>query len=181
MQDSRCIRNLALIGFMGSGKSSVGRWVARRLRFAFLDTDEWITARAGKSIPQLFAEDGEARFRQYENDAVAALLACRRTVIATGGGLVAHADHLASLRTHALIVCLWASPEQLWERTRHQAHRPLLQTPEPLARIRELLAQREPYYRQADVLIHTERRSVEEIARLVIAQFRLALDDQLPP
>jgi shikimate kinase len=170
----RNISNLALIGFMGAGKSSVGRLVAGHLRFDFLDTDEVIEASAGKSISDIFAREGEAAFRAHERRVVGELEARTRLVIATGGGLPTNPANQASLKTHALVVCLWASPETIWERVRGQTHRPLLQTPDPLAKIRELLAIREPFYRQADVLVNTERRSVMEVAQQVIHQFGLA-------
>jgi len=79
-----------------------------------------------------------------------------------------------TLREHALVVCLWASPEAIWERVRHQTHRPLLQTADPLSRIRELLAEREPHYRQADILVHTEMRTAREVAHQVVSQYRAA-------
>jgi shikimate kinase len=172
MQSGRTIHNLAIIGFMGTGKSSVGQLVAARLRLPFLDTDAWIESHAGKSIPRIFAEDGEAAFRQHEQAAVQDLAARRGLVIATGGGLGADPAHFASLRAHAWIVCLCASPEAIWTRTRHHHHRPLLQTSDPLARIRALLAQREPVYRQADLLVSSEFRSVQEVAQLLATQFQ---------
>src|SRR5580700_1326300 len=174
MSDARTILNLALVGFMGTGKSSVGRLAAEQLRFAFIDTDELIENEVGRSISEIFAQQGEAAFRKYEKDVVNALSARRDTVIATGGGLVADPSHLASLKSHALVVCLWASPETIWERVRTQSHRPLLQTPDPQARIRELLEERAPAYRQADVLIHTGLRSAKEAAHQVLHQFHLA-------
>jgi shikimate kinase len=174
MSDARTIQNLALIGFMGAGKSAVGRLVAQHLQFTFLDTDEWIENEVGKSIPEIFAQEGEAAFRQYERDAVNALSARRDTVIAAGGGLVADPSNLANLKTHALVICLWASPETIWARVRTQTHRPLLKTPDPQAKIRELLAQRAPIYRQADVQILTEFRSPKEVVQHVLHQFHLA-------
>jgi shikimate kinase len=174
----RAIHNLVLIGFMGSGKSSIGRLVAARLGFDFVDTDAWIEARTGRSVTRVFAEEGEAVFRQYEREAVAAAALLRRTVIATGGGLPVDPANLASLRAHALVICLWAAPETIWERVRHQVHRPLLRTADPRARIRELLAEREPFYRQADVLVNTQSRSIQQVAQLVEAQFLSVYDDQ---
>jgi shikimate kinase len=170
----RTILNIALVGFMGTGKSSVGRLAAEQLRFAFIDTDELIENEVGHSIPEIFAQLGEPAFRKYERDVVNALSTRRDTVIATGGGLVADPANLASLKTHALVVCLWASPETIWERVRAQSHRPLLQTPDPQSKIRELLEQRAPAYRQADVLIHTGLRSAKEAAQQVLHQFHLA-------
>ena len=94
--------------------------------------------------------------------------------LVTGGGLPVGEGNLASLKTHALVVCLWASPETIWERVRAHDHRPLLNEGDPIAKIRELLAVREPYYRQADVLVNTEMRSLREVAQHVIHQFHMA-------
>ena len=174
MDSTRQIRNLALIGFMGSGKSSVGRLVAEQLHFTFLDTDEVIETRAGKPITDIFAQDGEPAFRQWERRVVEELTRRKRTVIATGGGLPADETNLASLKTHALVICLWASPETIWERVQGHNHRPLLNERDPPGKIRELLAAREPFYRQADVLVNTGMRSVREVAQHVVHQFHMA-------
>jgi shikimate kinase len=198
MTSERAIRNLALIGFMGSGKSSVGRLAADLLHFTFLDTDRVIEARAGTSISEIFAVQGEPAFRDWEERIVEELARRTKTVIATGGGLPLNEANLVSLKAHALVLCLWASPETLFERVRHHSHRPLLKppgspepngvlespagdeagpaqnSPDPLERIRTLLAVREPHYRLADVLVNTERRSVREVAAQVVHQFHLA-------
>src|SRR5256885_8806946 len=174
MTGGRVTPNLALVGFMGAGKSSVGQPAAAQLRFRLVDTDDLIGARAGKTIPAIFAEEGEPQFRKYERAVVDELQGFHRTVIATGGGLITNEENLNSLKTHALVICLWASPETIWERVRSQTHRPLLQTPDPQATIRQLLAEREPFYRQTDVLVNTERRALKEVVHHVIHQFRLA-------
>jgi shikimate kinase len=171
--NSRQIRNIALIGFMGTGKSSVGRIIAEQLHYSFLDTDELVESRAGKSISIIFAQDGEAAFRKQEQAVVAELASRSQSVISTGGGVGASESNLASLREHALVVCLWASAEKIWERVRSQTHRPLLQEADPLAKIRQLLAVREPFYKQADVLLNTEVRSLKEVVQQVLHQFRL--------
>ncbi len=174
MSTLRQIHNIALIGFMGTGKSSVGQLVAAQLHFTFLDTDHVIESRIGKSISDIFAQDGEPAFRSLENKIVGELAARKKTVISTGGGLPANPDNLASLKQHSLVVCLWASPEKIWERVRTQTHRPLLHQPDPLAKIRNLLAEREPCYRQADVLLNTEMRALKDVAQQVIHQYHLA-------
>jgi shikimate kinase len=170
----RRIQNIALIGFMGTGKSSVGQMVAAQLHFTFLDTDHVIEARAGKMISEIFAQQGEPAFRELERNIVGELVSRKKTVISTGGGLPANPENLASLKTHSLVVCLWASPEKIWERVRSQTHRPLLREPDPLAKIRSLLADREPFYREADVLLNTEMRSLKDVAQQVIHQFHTA-------
>lgn len=159
---------------MGVGKSSVGRILAENLAFQFLDTDESIEERTGKTINKIFAELGEPAFRDLERRLVAELATRDNLVISTGGGLAANADNLASLKTNSLVVCLWASPEAIYERVKTQTHRPLLLNENPLAKIKELLAIREPFYRQADVLVNTERRSVKEVAQHVLYQFHSA-------
>ncbi len=168
---NRAIRNLALIGFMGTGKSSVGRALAAHFNFEFLDTDELIVTRAGKPITDIFAHDGEPAFRELERQIVAELGARSGCVISTGGGLGANAELLAALKEHALTVCLWASPETIFERVKHSSHRPLLNHPDPLARIRELLAQREGVYKQADLLIGTELRQIREVVHQIVIHF----------
>jgi shikimate kinase len=170
----RVIRNLALIGFMGTGKSSAGRIAADLLHFTYLDTDQVVEARAGKSISDIWVQDGEPAFREWECRVVQELTPRTKTVISTGGGLPANDNNLASLKTHALVICLWASPEIIFERVGTHTHRPLLNGPAPLAKIRQLLAAREAYYRQADVLVNTEMRSVRDVAIQVIHQFHTA-------
>lgn len=166
--------NLALVGFMGTGKSSVGRLAADQLGFTFLDTDEAIEEQTGKTVSQIFAENGEPVFRDLEKDLLKRLCSRDRVIISTGGGLAANSENVASLKNHSLVVCLWASPEAIWERVKGQTHRPLLQAPDPLAKIRELLSMREPFYRQADVLVNTELRSVKEVTQHVLFQFQIA-------
>ena len=173
MQSDRRVVNIALIGFMGTGKTSVGRLVAEQLHFDYLDTDELIQSRTGRPIVEIFSTDGEAAFRKMEQELVGELAARTKTVIATGGGLPMNPQNLVSLKTHALVVCLWASPEKIWERVKNQTHRPLLHDADPQKKIRELLAAREPFYRQADVLLNTELRSVREVTQQVAHQFRL--------
>jgi shikimate kinase len=167
--------NLALIGFMGTGKTSVGRLVADQLGFEFLDTDELIQIRAGRTIADIFAKEGEPAFRQLERQIVQELSTREKTVIATGGGLPTNAENLAALKSFALVVCLWASAEKIWERVRNQSHRPLLHDTDPQKKIRDLLAVRKPFYHQADVLINTDLRSVREAAQQIALQFKLAL------
>lgn len=174
MHSGRNLQNLALIGFMGTGKTSVGKLVAEQLHLDFLDTDELIQSRTGRTIADIFAKQGEAVFRALERQLVDELAQRTQTLISTGGGLPTNPENLAQLKTHALVVCLWSSPEKIWERVRHQAHRPLLHDPDPQKKIRELLAAREPFYKQADVLVNTDTRSLREVVQQVALQFKLA-------
>lgn len=168
------MQNLALIGFMGTGKSSVGRHVAEALNFAFVDTDALIEARTGRTITAIFATEGEPAFRAWERRIVEELGQRQKMVIATGGGLPVDPVNLENLKAHSLVVCLWTSAETIYERVRAHSHRPLLNGPDPLGKIRQLLAAREPYYRQADVLVNTEQRPLREVALQVVHHYHLA-------
>ena len=160
---------------MGTGKTSVGRLAAEQLHFTYLDTDELIQTHTGRTIADIFKTDGEPAFRELEKKVVAELAGLTKTVISTGGGLPANLENLASLKKNALVVCFWASPEKIWERVKNQSHRPLLENADPQAKIRELLAAREPFYKQADVLMNTEIRTVREMAQQVTHQYRMAV------
>ena len=174
MTSGRPFRNLALIGYMGVGKSTVGAIVASLLDFEFIDTDRVIEERSGRRISDIFATQGEAAFRAMESDLVRELESSHAKVIATGGGLPMNPDNFASLRRHAFIVCLWGSVDTIYQRVRHQTHRPLLQTADPTERIREMLAIRGPVYRQADLLVGVDFRSPAESARQIVVAFRQA-------
>lgn len=173
MQPPRQYHNIALVGFMGVGKSTVGQILAGLLDFEFVDTDRVIETREGRRISDIFAAEGEPHFRDLETNLVREYETRPGLILSTGGGLVVRPENLASLRKHSLIVCLWASPAVIFERVRHQGHRPLLQTPDPLARITELLEQRKPAYQQADILVGVDFRSPQETAQYIANSFRL--------
>jgi len=165
-------RNVALIGFMGAGKTTVGAILAGILGFDFLDTDKVIEQRQGRRIADIFAHEGEPFFRGLESSLCAELEAADGKVIATGGGLPVNPANLASLHRHAFVVCLWASPETIYARVRTQHHRPLLQTENPLESIRDLLARRTTAYREADLIVGVDFRSPVETARHIANAFR---------
>ena len=115
---NRQIRNIALTGFMGCGKTAVGRVAAKVGGFEFLDTDQFIEEHVGKSIPRIFEEHGEETFRRYEREVVVRLAERENTVIATGGGLLVDAENMDTMKQYAMVFCLWASPESIWRRVK---------------------------------------------------------------
>jgi shikimate kinase len=162
------IRNIVLTGFMGSGKSTVGRRLARRLGWSFVDTDLEIEERAGKPIVEIFAEAGEQVFRDLETQVARECVGRQRTVIATGGGIVMREENRKALNEAGLVVYLKASVETIWQRTQHTAKRPLLKTENPRQKIQELLVQRKPVYALAPVRVRVGGRPVGQIVELII-------------
>jgi shikimate kinase len=140
--------NIVLIGLMGTGKTTVGQYLARRMGRPFVDTDDWIVRRAGRSIAEIFAAEGEAGFRAREAAVIAEVAARDGLVIATGGGAVLLPENRAALRQKGLVIWLDAPPEEVYARTIHSAgtHRPLLAAPDPLRRLQELARERAPLY-----------------------------------
>ncbi|MBK9122227.1 MAG: shikimate kinase [Chloroflexi bacterium] len=155
--------NIVLTGFMGTGKSTVGKLVADELRMSFVDTDTLIQSRAGRAIPAIFAEDGEAVFRAMERDVCVELAAQHGLVVATGGGMLVDPRNRAAFAATALIVCLWASPGTIAARLAGNSGRPLA------ASWRALLEQRTPIYRQLPHHLDTTGRAPEDTAQEVIA------------
>jgi shikimate kinase len=153
--------NIFLVGMMGAGKTSVGRVLARDLGKTFYDSDQLIESRTGVRIPVIFELEGESGFRARERAVIAELTELHGVVIATGGGAVLDADNRAALSARGVVVYLRGSVNELWNRTRHDRHRPLLQTPDPLARLKELYAQRDPLYREvAHLTVDTGSQSL---------------------
>ncbi len=162
-------RNLVLIGMSGAGKSRVGRLVAQRLRWRFVDTDVEIERTTGRSVPDIFAADGEAAFRAVERAVVARAARRAGAVIATGGGAVLDPANRALLFSGNLVICLVASAEQIAERlARSRERRPILEGPDPLAAIRALQKQRAPAYALAHHTISTDDRTLGEIVAEVL-------------
>ena len=166
---------LALIGLPGSGKTTVGRMLARRLQLPFLDSDQEIERRIGCSIRQFFEEESEARFRDIEAEVIDVLTRSGPGVLSTGGGAVLRPENRARLHERCRVVYLHARPEDLARRLRRDTQRPLLQVDDPLKRLRELHATRDPLYREtAHFVIETGRPSVATLVNMIVMQLELA-------
>ena len=173
--------NIVLCGFMGTGKSTVGRMLARQLHLTFVDMDAVIEARAGKPIARIFAEEGEPHFRALERALAQELAAQPRLVVATGGGIVLNPDNLRNFGRTGLVVCLSASPEVIYARTAHAQHRPLIEQDDKFKRIVELLAQRRALYAAIPHQIDTTTLTPQEIAAQVLTLWQRATDAPNPP
>jgi shikimate kinase len=170
------VPSLVLVGLPGSGKSTVGRSLGRRLAVPFHDSDHALEQRIGCSIREFFEREGESRFRDLEHEVLADLVAPGPPrVIATGGGAVLREQNRQLLRQGPHVVYLHSSPEEIWRRLRHDTQRPLLQVNDPQARLRHLFAERDPLYREvADFVIETGRPSVPTLVNMVAMQLDLA-------
>lgn len=175
---------LALVGMPGGGKSTVGRQLAKRLGWPFFDSDSVIEKRLGVTIRTYFEREGEAAFRDIEAAVIDELTASAHVVLATGGGAVLRAENRQRLHDRCRVVYLRSSPEELHRRLRHDTSRPLLQVADPLGRLRELCAKRDPLYREAaHFVVETGRPSVAALVNTVLMQLELAgeLDPTLAP
>jgi len=160
--------NLYLVGFMGSGKSTVGRLVAKQLGFPLLDSDHEIERVQQRTVAQIFAELGEAAFRAMEREFVERGHPARGCVVACGGGLIVPAGMLELLRSRGVVVCLHAPLETVLERTARHSHRPLLEVANREERLRQLYADREQLYRNAGTVVLTDKRPLREIVAHVL-------------
>lgn len=172
-----------LVGLPGSGKSTVGRQLARRLGLPFFDADHVIEDRLGCSIKVFFAREGETAFRDLEVEVIDELTRGSRCVLSTGGGAVLRPENRTHLRDRGQVVYLRTTPDELFRRLRNDRHRPLLQVDDPQARLRDLHAQRHPLYAEiAHFTIDTGRPSVPTLVNTILMQLELAgVVDNVPP
>jgi shikimate kinase len=167
--------NIVLIGFMGSGKTSIGRLVAHRLGFQFIDTDAVIVERAGMQIPEIFSRHGEPWFRDQESCALRSLGIIQRAVISTGGGIVLRPENRDLLQELGFVVWLTASEDVIFDRVSRNKKRPLLHTPNPRQTVHDLLEQRRPLYTgAAQFTVDSTDLGHEAAAEAVIAEARRA-------
>ena len=165
--------NVFLIGPMGAGKTTIGRQLARSLKLEFVDSDHEVERRTGADIPWIFDIEGEAGFRRRERAVIEELCSRRGLVVATGGGVVLDPCNRADLARSGTVIYLSASPDRIYARTVKSQHRPLLRTADPRARIEQIVAEREPLYREiADIVVDTERRGVSSAVSFIVKQLR---------
>lgn len=166
-------RNVCLVGMMGAGKTTVGRQLAKRLGWHFVDSDHEIEARTGVTIPTIFEIEGEGGFRRRESDVIRLLAQGEHQVLATGGGAVLDSDNRRHLREAGLVVYLRVLPLALFERTRHDRNRPLLQVADPLGKIEELFGLRDPLYLDvADIVIEGSAGGISATIRRIEQELR---------
>jgi len=158
-------KNIILTGFMGVGKTSVGTQLATDTGFTFVDTDDLIEADQKMTISDIFEKHGETYFRDVEARIIQRVMMGQNQVIATGGGAVIRDENRQAFKKAGLVVCLTARPEVIYERIKHETHRPLLRTSDPLEKIREMLDSRDGFYAQADVTIDTSEMPVDAVLR----------------
>lgn len=167
-----CFNNIYIVGFMGTGKTTVGKKVARKLKRRFFDLDSIIEQKQKKKISRIFAEDGEPYFRKVEKQALKEISGQRDLVVSCGGGIVLDKENIRIMKEAGTMICLSARPEMIIERTRRYKHRPLLNVDNPKNRIKELLEFRAPFYAQSDHTIDTSDLSVAEVVKRILEYVR---------
>lgn len=174
--------NIFLVGLMGAGKTTIGRQLARSRELEFVDSDHEIIARCGVSIPTIFEIEGEEGFRKREMCVIDDLTQRQGVVLATGGGAILRPENRKRLKSRGTVVYLRGTPQELFMRTRYDKNRPLLQTNDPLQKLKELYAQRHPLYMEtADIVLDTGRQSVQCLLRRLENSLDLAAVGQDVP
>ena len=174
-------QNIVLVGFMGCGKTTIARRLAREFGLKLVDTDELIVERAGgRSIPQIFAEEGEESFRRRETAVLQSLANQTGLVISTGGGIVTREENRSLLRSLGCVIWLTADTETVWERVRRHTGRPLLQTADPKQSIAAMLEERAPLYQSvaSGECVNTSNFTIEEITYGLAETIRCYFTDQ---
>lgn len=162
------MKNIVLVGFMGTGKSVTGRLLAQRLNMDFIELDSLIEAKEKMPIKDIFEKKGEPYFRLVEKSVVKEASSGKNVVISAGGGAILDEDNFKNLKSNGIIICLKASPETILKRTKDLKTRPLLNVPEPKKKIEDLLKKREAYYNKADFSVDTDDLSVEQVAERIL-------------
>jgi shikimate kinase len=166
------MKNFVLIGFMGAGKTAVGKELAKILGMKLIDVDTEIEKSGQITINEIFSQFGEPRFREIETAMIRRIAAGENLIISTGGGAVLKQENMDTLRENGVIVCLMASPETILKRTSTSNDRPLLKVENPLEKINQLLTFRRPFYEKADIMIDTENKTPLQIAEEIIEKIK---------
>lgn len=167
-------RNLVLVGFMGTGKTEVGKLVSELMGRSFVDIDDHIIRGTGMTINEIFRQHGEERFREIESDLIRKFSKLRGQVISTGGGSLLRIENVHNLKQTGVLICLTASPEEIARRVGDERHRPLLNVPDRAGTVRELMARRSQSYQVSDFTVTTDGKSVSAAAQEVLdAYWRL--------
>jgi len=161
-------KNIYLVGFMGTGKTTVGKILAEKLGREFIEMDEEIEKKEGKKIVDIFRQKGESYFRKIEKEVLKRIASCFSLVVSCGGGVVVDRENLKILKESGIVICLKAKPSIIYERTKKTKERPLLNVPDPLKKIKELLARRAPFYAKADYFVDTTPFTPEEVSEEII-------------
>lgn len=162
------MKNIYLVGFMGTGKTSVGKELAKKLEWPFADLDDLIELKERRLIRDIFAKNGEAYFRKVEGTVLKQVAKEKKFVVSCGGGIVIDPANITLMKKSGTIICLTASPEIIFKRTSRYAHRPLLNVPNPKKHIEVLLKMRAPYYAKAHKVIDTSKFSVKQAAGKIL-------------
>lgn len=173
----RIIKNIVLVGFMGSGKTAIGRRVASLLHWDFQDTDTLIEKGANRTISEIFEQKGEPYFRDLETKTLQKLLGTEKQVISTGGGIVLREKNWGLLRKLGPVIALEASPQTVFRRVGRKKHRPLLRSKDRFQQIESMMRERAPFYAKADFTISTDQKSTPQVAREIVQ--RLGIESAL--
>ena len=161
-------RNIYLVGFMGTGKTTVGKLLSGKLEKEFVEIDDLIEGRQGLSIEEIFCKKGEDYFRKIEKDTLKEVAKLNNLVVSCGGGIIIDKDNIAVIKNTGIMVCLTAEPHIIYERTKRFSHRPLLNVVDPQSKIKELLNARDPFYRQAHLFVDTSQMTTKEVVSKII-------------
>jgi len=163
------MRNIVLVGFMGTGKTTIATALAHRLKMRYVSTDDLIEKKEKRTINEIFTREGEEVFRDVESRAIRELCGMDNVVIDAGGGAVIREENIASLKSTGIVICLTADEDAILERTKKYKHRPLLNVEDPKRKIRDLLARRAPFYAKADHCIDTGKLTIRQVVDKIVA------------
>ena len=157
------MKNIVIVGFMGTGKTVIAKRLAEEMKRSYVSTDDLIEKKENRTIRAIFREEGEPYFRGVEKEVIKEVASRDDQVIDAGGGVVLDSENVDTLKKTGIMVCLWAQPKTIYERTREYGHRPLLNVEDPEGKIKELLDYRRPFYEKADHHIDTTELNIDEI------------------